>query len=455
MKNTTMQHMTSPSISEAVDFEICTDIADVLTCEDVFRLLQTSLTLYELVRNVQTQTKSSAMLRHLPFMSTVSCQFEAVPLPAGEAKEHQERLSDNIAAWGFTLHPVNGDGNCCFSSLACSLLFQKRDILASLPTFSRDFRIQNNESSAVSVADIASELRQKAVAEWCNNADYYQGFLPQGYEVQEEAMKFKQHGYFFGPLGNTMVLAVSNAVGLPVIVLSSAHHHSVVYTTPRVCKASIPLWIAYNQANSGHYDALILRDLSQETPRSSPQAKVKRDTCACGKSDRDSTKQHCTAIQRKYTAIVRCPCLAASRPCSASCICKNCSNPNGIAPCKPESPRERKRQRYSWQQDSTQQKSAVFALEQLEDVTKGPRTLLEYLLVAQIVKHTHQKEIECGVEIVHSIYEACVELASALELTVPLGSKTKHAIMVTLQEYEQNRKTFEALCVSQLKINYK
>ena len=48
MKNTTM-HMTSPSISEAVDFEICTDIADVLTCDDVFRLLQTSLTLYELV----------------------------------------------------------------------------------------------------------------------------------------------------------------------------------------------------------------------------------------------------------------------------------------------------------------------------------------------------------------------------------------------------------------------
>ena len=160
-----------------------------------------------------------------------------------------------VIAWQLTK-----TGNCCFSSLACSLLFQKRDILASLPTFFRDFRIQNNESSDVSVADIASELRQKAVAEWCNN--YYQGFLPQGYDVQEEAMKFKQHGYFSGPLGNTMV---SNAVGLPVIVLSSAHHHSVVYT---VCKVSIPLWIAYNQAKAGHYNALTLRDLSQETPRS-------------------------------------------------------------------------------------------------------------------------------------------------------------------------------------------
>ena len=84
-------------------------------------------------------------------MSTVSW-FEAVPLPAGEAKEHQDRLSDNIAAWGFTLHPVNGDGNCCFLHWH-AVFFSKK--IASLPTFFRDFRMQ---SSAVSVADIVSEL---------------------------------------------------------------------------------------------------------------------------------------------------------------------------------------------------------------------------------------------------------------------------------------------------------
>ena len=56
-----------------------------------------------------------------------------------------------------------------------------------------------------SVNDIARELRRLAVEEWLNNPEDYQGFLDEGYRVREEAEKFKSQGYFFGPLGNTMV----------------------------------------------------------------------------------------------------------------------------------------------------------------------------------------------------------------------------------------------------------
>ena len=76
-----------------------------------------------------------------------------------------------------------------------------------------------------------------------------------------EAEKFKSQGYFFGPLGNTMVRAVSNALGLSIVMFSSAHHYPVVYTIPRICNASVPLFVAFNQADAGHYDAVTLKSV--------------------------------------------------------------------------------------------------------------------------------------------------------------------------------------------------
>ena len=30
-----------------------------------------------------------------------------------------------VQSWGFTVHPILGDGNCCFSAIASSLLCQQ------------------------------------------------------------------------------------------------------------------------------------------------------------------------------------------------------------------------------------------------------------------------------------------------------------------------------------------
>ena len=63
-----------------------------------------------------------------------------------EVKEHYQRLSENIEAWGFRLHPVAGDGNCCFSALACSL--------TTFPNFFSDHGLSLDKN--VSVSDLAS-----------------------------------------------------------------------------------------------------------------------------------------------------------------------------------------------------------------------------------------------------------------------------------------------------------
>ena len=65
----------------------------------------------------------------IPFMSSVSCLFESVNVLDDDAEEHHKRLLDTFSSWGFKLLHVDGDGNYCFSALACSILYQKEEIL--------------------------------------------------------------------------------------------------------------------------------------------------------------------------------------------------------------------------------------------------------------------------------------------------------------------------------------
>ena len=47
---------------------------------------------------------------------------------------------------------------------------------------------------------------------------------------------------------------------------------------------------------------------------------------------------------------------------------------------------------------------------------------------------------------------SCVELANALDLSLPLGEKSKTEINAVFKEYDKNIEIFKATCVTQLKI---
>ena len=123
------------------------------------------------------------------------------------------------------MHHVVGDGNCCFSAPAFTLHAQKQEIQSVVPNLFCDVGIHIDADTA----NIAHQLR---LIEWIKYADDYQGFLDGDHTVSEEAAQFLQRGHFYGPLGNTMVLAISNALGLPIIVFSSVSlsifHHGCV-----------------------------------------------------------------------------------------------------------------------------------------------------------------------------------------------------------------------------------
>ena len=234
-----------------LEIDTLEEVADVCTVDDLVRVLQSSVNLYQLTANLHSQSNFMPILCQsvLPFMSSVTCLFDTTSV--GELDDHKKRLATLVRSWGFAMHTIPGDGNCCFSAIASSLLYQWLFLEEKYPAL-----VSKLQLNVATVKDIALQLRHEAVEEWTMNASEYQGFIPSEYSVEAEAAKFKETSYFFGPLANTMIKAVSNAFSLPIIVFSSALHYPVVYTTPRVCHVSIPLYVAFNQAGAGHYSAL-------------------------------------------------------------------------------------------------------------------------------------------------------------------------------------------------------
>ena len=131
-------------------------------------------------------------------------------------ENHQHRLSDTLKAWNMYRHSVEGDGNCCFSAAALSLTlnweaFNDEEIgaLASCGL-----------EPSMDVTTIATHLRKLMVDEWLANASYYQSFMVDSTQVEQEAVKFLDSGYFYGDLADTMVLAIANSLNLSIIVFS-------------------------------------------------------------------------------------------------------------------------------------------------------------------------------------------------------------------------------------------
>ena len=255
----------STSMPNAGKYQITPDLEEYMDIQDILETLQSALNLHQLSNTLCDLSIYSPLLnpKMLPFMSSVSCLFLTVD---SDNEQHQQRLNNVVQSWGFQIKHIAGDGNCCFAALAFTLCAQHQQIESALPD---DVAIDIHAD----VTEIAYKLRQLAVNEWMKHPTEYQSFLDGDYTVADEAPQFLQQGYFYGPLGNTMVLAISNALGLPIIVFSSANHYLVINIAPRVCRAPIPLYVAFNQSGAGHYDAVSIPATSMSSNKCAPVKK--------------------------------------------------------------------------------------------------------------------------------------------------------------------------------------
>ena len=82
----------------------------------------------------------------------------------------------------------------------------------------------------------------------------------------------------------------------------------------------------------------------------------------------------------------------------------------------------------------------------------GNQTELEYLVVSEVLSHCRCNNIDADVKNTTIIYSAILEFANAMDVHLPLSPKDEQAISKVISAYEHNRKLFEALCVTQLKV---
>lgn len=423
---------------------ISQEVLELISICDMFTIIESAINFCKMATAMQKQTALSPAYNYrlLPLMSSVaSIFFHPRNMLTADL---DRRLDDLLKAWGMRRHCIEGDGNCCFSAVAFGLLKNSMMITSDYQHFFSDIGLQIEGEDLQS---LSAYLRMLVVQEWISNAQDYEGFVP-GIDVQQEALKYVENGYFFGELANTIVLALANVLGLTLIIFTSIVQQPVVIVSPRHMKASIPIHIVFNQSGCGHYDAAVLLDTDLTKPENMPPHDKDpiQSRCSCGKNDKDN-KTHCHPVTFKYTTNSQCSCYNKGRPCSGLCSCKRCNNSFGNRPVTLRETK-RKRQRHQLQRDVS--KSLCFALNEGELVPCGSRSMLEFFILESILKYILQERVQLLPVNIQKIYNALAEILNTTHTPLPVGTKTISDITTFLHEHDHNLKVFRALCLSYL-----
>ena len=407
----------------------------LVSIQDITDIVENALGFTKIALFMQKQSSKSPAFnyKYLTLMSSVASLFFH-SCPADDHLRNQQRLDNVLAAWGMVRHSIDGDGNCCFSSVAFSLINNSTLILESNPGYFSTIGLDAPDD----IQCLSTKLRQLTVLEWVHNHQEYEGFTPD-VNVVEEAEKFLQDGFFHGELADTIVLALSNLLGVPLIIFSSSASHPVITITPRQLKIPVPLYLAYNQYGAGHYDAAVLYDDNNVKSLASPRS---AKMCSCGKLGRG----HCTKVDYKYTTTVHCPCFKENRACTEKCKCTNCQNSYGSKYISLPS-RKRPRQQY-------QIKVPKSGLDAGELITSGPKSMFQFFLLQCVLRHCTREGIELSSENIATIFNAIVEIADTQDICFPLERMSTERIDSFLREHTHLVTVFKALCLAKLHSEY-
>ena len=92
---------------------------------------------------------------------------------------------------------------------------------------------------------------------------------------ERDALQFLQDGHYLSELGNTMPLAMANALGVSLVILTSIPSSPVFFIGHRSHTSDILLHLAYTSLGTGHYDGLVLKE-------SNSQSVADATICRCG-----------------------------------------------------------------------------------------------------------------------------------------------------------------------------
>ncbi len=242
------------------------------------------------------------------------------------------------------------------------------------------------------------------------NAGNYKHLVDSNVNYTYEVNRFLLPGHFETSIGDAMPLAAANALNIPIALVTSVESMPFIIVTPEVESiTSLPLFLAFTQEGTGHYDSLVEAAKMQNTQQSLPQKELR---CRCGVNNRDPDSINCciapkTNIAKKRTYSSRCKCFKAGLKCGEKCKCRNCGN--GRKPGKPSSRKSHKDKfvRKSFNQ-YTKPEAFLLKREGSHNVRLGFSILELMILEFCLLFMGHKNGIK-NIENVAELYNSCID----------------------------------------------
>lgn len=145
--------------------------------------------------------------------------------------EGEARLDRALSISDLQRVPVPVDGDCCFSSISIgidSFFDTKHEVC----TYLNSINISANQPNIKRI----STLRKLLVDEWLGmNSEQCSLFSTSSHQssFEETALSFLNHGTFDCELGNSVLLALCNALKIPIVIYSSINSYPIIPLIPR------------------------------------------------------------------------------------------------------------------------------------------------------------------------------------------------------------------------------
>ena len=419
------------------------DVDGPLTTHCILQILTKATYLEKVTHTMKEMFKSSPLFNyeHAPFMSSILAllnrkEYDPERQPYSE---HCERLDSRLAVGGFERVCVSGDGNCFFRACAVQLCE-----LASKSKECKDLLCRLGIRDGAPHDQVHQDLRKIVVSEWMENPQRYQPFLTNS-TVCEIAPVFLQVGEFNHDLGNTMPLAMANATGIPIIIISSLENHGIFRVDPENITVSEAMLLSYNQYGLGHYDAI--KPINLPTSTTVPQH------CRCGINKKSSTGVGCTNVIGQYST--RCKCYKSGQPCTVVCRCINCSNPHGSRSAATNPPTLKSRVRHK---EELRPPKPVCQFMEIkgEALQTGKWTLFEFHVLQEIISFHIENDINVNPEDLYTSYQQIFEFVQGADsLHIPLGIKSLKQITGKFQQHLNSLEVFRTIFAQQVAYNVK
>jgi hypothetical protein len=369
---------------------------------------------------------------------------------------HESSQADNLLTnYNMTRVPVPPNGNCFFLSVAHALT---TTIIPSESTSNdvlQHFQTLGLSTITHDIQRFCMRLRELVVNEWIQNQELYKPFLISGNQFEMEAQLFLNDGHFAAELGNSMPLAMSNILKLPIVVVSQMQNLPIIPITPRETLQCIPIYVAFDHSNAGHYDAVVqvptplppLDDAHIDKPIEFGETSSGTNFGRCGQGARKKEKDISSCDDFKK----RCKCFQSLRGCTDNCQCIGCQNPHGKY--KPKSYKNTTasltRKRRAPRMTTSSLTGREFVKKQFKEEIKYRWTFFEELILVQLLQRhlCDNNNNELDIEMLHVQFSQFVNNSNIFPKTLP-------AITGKVVSYLNDSQVYKLLLKEQVRLNW-